>query len=497
MTDKKDDKKIEVKIEETLRPMHHEGHNPRTRREFLSQGFLGMSTYALAPSILGALSSSAHSAVNCPVTGGAVMTPVIIIDLSGGGNIAGSNVMVGGQGGQSDYLPNYQSLGLPPDFHPSLSGKTNSEMGLVFHSDSGMLRGIQNTTNALTRANAEGMVFCTSTDDDTGNNQTNPIYWLNKAGAKGSLNQLAGTRQTESGGNTSSPIESVNPSIQPVKIDSPQDAINLVSVGRIAEGLATSKVEKILDTVSRMSENKIGNINRRSLPEQIKLLVQCGFQNTSAQVRNFNPTLINPENDPQVLAAFPLIVSDGNQRKAGTIAKMVLDGFVGAATIEMGGYDYHSGNRSDGEQRDVEAGEVIGRIMELARLKNKDVVIIVMTDGGVAANEVVDSTPGGRGKFSWAGDSGQRSSSFMMVYKKDGKPQLRNTGKRQIGHFRASTASVENTAMLTSNSVVNLSKAMVANYLALHGKEGMLESVVGDDPFRNNLDKYLVFNKLR
>jgi len=38
---------------------------------------------------------------------------------------------------------------------------------------------------------------------------------------------------------------------------------------------------------------------------------------------------------------------------------------------------------------------------------------------------------------------------------------------------------------------------MVANYLALHGKEGMLESVVGEDPFRNNLDKYLVFNKLR
>ena len=85
----------------------------------------------------------------------------------------------------------------------------------------------------------------------------------------------------------------------------------------------------------------------------------------------------------------------------------------------------------------------------------------------------------------------------MMVYKKDGKPQIRNTNARQIGHFKASSASVENSALLTSNSVVNLSKAMVANYLALHGKEGMLESVVGDDPFRNNLDKYLVFNKLR
>ena len=176
---------------------------------------------------------------------------------------------------------------------------------------------------------------------------------------------------------------------------------------------------------------------------------------------------------------------------------MVIDGFVGAATIELGGYDYHTGNRQDGEQRDLEAGQVIGRIIELAARKQKDVVIIVLTDGGVAANEVVDNSVGGRGKYSWSGDSGQRSSSFMMIYKKDGKPQLRIAGQRQIGYYRKSTASVENTALLTSNSVVNLSKAMVANYLALHDKEGMLESVVGEDPFRNNLDKYLVFNKLR
>jgi hypothetical protein len=428
------------------------------------------------------------------------MAPVIIIDLAGGGNIAGSNVMVGGMGGQLDFLPNYQTLGLPPSFHPSMAGMTNNELGLVFHGDSGMLRGIQSVTQTTTRANCDGMIFCTSTDDDTGNNQTNPLYWLNKAGAKGNLNQLAGTRQTESGGNTSTPAESVNPSIQPVKIDSPQDAINLVSIGSLGTfytNNSSSKVEKLLNTVSRISEKKIANLSRRSLPDQIKTLVQCGFQQTSDQVKNFVPDLLDPTKDAMVTAVFPNIANDGNQRKTATIAKMVLDGFVGAATIELGGYDYHTGNRQDGEQRDLEAGQVIGRIIELAARKQKDVVIIVLTDGGVAANEIVDNSVGGRGKYSWSGDSGQRSSSFMMIYKKDGKPQLRTAGQRQVGYYRASTASVENSALLTSNSVVNLSKAMVANYLALHGKEGMLESVVGEDPFRNNLDKYLVFNKLR
>jgi hypothetical protein len=492
MTDKKNDEK--------QKPMLHEGHSPKTRRDFLAQGFLGMSAFAMAPSVLSVISNSAYGAVNCPVSVGSGMAPVIIIDLAGGGNIAGSNVMVGGMEGQLDFLPNYQSLGLPPNFHPSMAGMTNNELGLVFHGDSGMLRGIQSVTQATTRANCDGMIFCTSTDDDTGNNQTNPLYWLNKAGAKGNLNQLAGTRQTESGGNTSSPAESVNPSIQPVKIDSPQDAINLVSIGSLGTfytNSSSSKVEKLLNTVSRISEKKIANLSRRSLPDQIKTLVQCGFQQTSDQVKNFVPDLLDPTKDAMVTAVFPNIANDGNQRKTATIAKMVIDGFVGAATIELGGYDYHTGNRQDGEQRDLEAGQVIGRIIELAARKQKDVVIIVLTDGGVAANEVVDNSVGGRGKYSWSGDSGQRSSSFMMIYKKDGKPQLRIAGQRQIGYYRKSTASVENTALLTSNSVVNLSKAIVANYLALHGKEGMLESVVGEDPFRNNLDKYLVFNKLR
>lgn len=487
------------KHDEKLKPMLHEGHNPKSRRDFLAQGFLGMSTFAMAPSLLSALSSSAHAAVSCPVSVGTGMTGVIIIDLVGGGNIPGSNVMVGGPGGQLDFLPNYESLGLPSNFHPSLSNQTSSELGLVFHSDSGMLRGIRSVTATGTRANVEGMVFCTSTDDDTGNNQTNPLYWLNKAGAKGTLNQLAGTRQTESGGNTSSPSESINPTIQPVKIDSPQDAVNLVSTGRM-DGFfrseKASKIDRLIKTVSSISERKVDTISRRNLPDTIKNLVQCGFAQTSDQVKNFNPTLLNPEQDPLVAEVFPNL-GDGNQRKTATIAKMVLDGFIGAATIEMGGYDYHSGNRQDGERRDVEAGQVIGRIMQLAARKNKDIVIIVLTDGGVAANTDIDNSADGRGKFAWSGDSGQRSSAFMMVYKKDGRPDIRVDGKRQIGHFRASTGSVENSAMLTSNSVVNLSKAMVANYLALHGKEGQLESVVGDDPFRSNLDKYLVFDKLR
>jgi len=34
------------------KPMHHSGHHPKSRREFLAQGFLGVSALAFAPELL-------------------------------------------------------------------------------------------------------------------------------------------------------------------------------------------------------------------------------------------------------------------------------------------------------------------------------------------------------------------------------------------------------------------------------------------------------------
>lgn len=489
MTDKKNDK---------LGPMYHENHALKSRRDFLAQGFLGMSVYTLAPTLMGVLSSNAAHALDCSAPAVARMTPVIIIDLSGGGNIPGSNVMVGGAGGQSDFLPDYQSLGLPPDFHPKNAGMTNNEMGLVFHGDSGILRGINSVSSPATRANVEGAIICHASDDDTSNNQTNPIYWLHKAGASGDLAALAGSGRSSSGGKTKAPMESLNPLVAPVKIDNPQDVLNLVSLGAMDRFYASEgkeKIQKILGSIAKLSEKKIANVNRRDLPSEIKEIIQCGIEGTNAQVKKFTPDVLDPRLDPLVAEVFPNIAGDGDQRKTASIAKLVLDGYVGAATIELGGYDYHGGMRARGELKDVDAGEVIGRIFELAAKKQKDIVVMVLTDGGVAANRTVDNSADGRGKFAWSGDSGQRSSSIMMVYSHKGRPGLRQANHRQIGHFKAKGASVETSALLTSNSVVNTAKAMVANYLALHGKEGNLASVVGEDPFNTRLDKYLVFKK--
>ena len=486
----------EAENRELIKPMFLEGHKPKTRRDFLAQGFLGMTAFALAPSALSLLSNKAFAqATGCPVIEKGGMTPVIIIDLAGGGNIAGSNVMVGGAGGQMDFLANYASLGLPPDFHPSRSGKTNNEMGLVFHSDSGMLRGINSIAGNTTRSNVDGMVFCTTSDDDTGNNQSNPMYWLAKAGAVGDLRPLGGTSNSVSGGNSQAPVASINPSVAPVRIASNQEAINLVSLGNRFTEARIGSTEEVINPAARLSNKKLEMIDRRSLPDKIRELISCSFSQTNEQLSKFSESNVSADADTVITNVFNNITNTGVRNRSKPIVKMVLDGYLGAGTIVLGGYDYHNGTRATGDVKDFELGQLVGAIMETAARKQKDVVVYVLTDGGVSASSNVDNSQGGGGKFSWAGDSGQRSSTFMMVYKKDGRPGVRRSN-RQIGYFKANGA-VEGTAVLTSNSVVTTSKAMVANYLALHGQEGKLEEIIGDDPFRSSLDKYLIFDKLR
>lgn len=489
MKKKNEEIETETQAPEELKPMKHEGHALHSRRDFLAQGFLGTMAFTLAPTALSLASRSAFGAECADQTVFDNLTPIIIIELAGGGNLPGSNVMVGGKGGQEDFLASYDSLGLPSDMHPSKSGQANNELGLVYHSDSGILRGIQSATSTATRANVDGTIFCTVTSDDTANNQFNPMYWLNKAGAKGSVNQIGG--QTRS----MVPTESENPALAPVKVTSNRDAMNLVSLGNRLDTYSEDKIDVMMDSIARLSKSKMDSVPRRSLPDVIRNLLGCSFDQTKTQIQKFQPSALDSDSDPLATQVFGRIANAGIRDRVRPISKLVIDGYVGVGTIVLGGYDYHTGDRQQGEIKDFELGQVMGAIFELAARKQKDVAIIVLTDGGVSANSTIDNSMNGRGKFGWRGDSGQRSSSMMMVYKKDGKPVLRNNN-RQLGYFRAN-GSVETTAMLTSNSVVNMNKAMVANYLALHGKEGELASVVGNDPFLSVLDQYLIFDKLR
>ena len=184
-------------------PLYHRSHaRPVTRRDFLRQGLVaGTGTLiggpllslfssplvraALSPDLAGP--GSLAETINCQLGGtGGGSLPIICFDLAGGANIAGSNVLTGRQG-QLDVLSTagYSKLGLPGDMIPGVAettptatsngDHTDTTLGLAFHSDSQMLRGI--LEKAGTRAgNVDGIVIPARSENDTGNNPHNPMY---------------------------------------------------------------------------------------------------------------------------------------------------------------------------------------------------------------------------------------------------------------------------------------------------------------------------------
>lgn len=480
-------------------------HKLVSRRDFLSHGLISGAGYTMAPSLMSLLKvNNVYAAENCfdAVDLSQRKTPIIMIDLAGGGNIAGSNVIVGGEDGQHSYLPTYGQLGLPTALHPN-NNNVNSEMGLKFHTDSGMLSGIMDHTTAAIRQKVEGAVFCAVSNDDTGNNPHNPVYWLNKAGSIGDLVHTAGTRNGRSGGRSEIPSMSYDPTVAPVIISRPEDCVELISLGRVHDIFDDAQAQRILQTIEYMSESKLNSFSQKSLPDQIKEVVSCGFSKEKIDQRvhnndaRFSANSIDPRLDANVTSIWNNL-NDNQQRKEASIAKLVLDGYLGTGTIEMGGYDYHgSDDRVAQDNRDILVGRAIGRILALASAKQTDVAIYIFTDGAVSSN-MQDVDPNANGKYRFSNDDGQRASTFMLVYKHAGRHLLRHTDggfnqyKRQVGHFKDNTA-VEKTANVMSNNVTNLAKTIVANYLALHNEESSLEDILGDNPFGSNLDDYLIF----
>src|SRR6185437_15010129 len=188
-----------------------------TRRELLSAGLLSAPAVVMAPAWLAALlkpgmaRGQAVSPISldpdispllakdqCNVSTGAGRIPFICFDLAGGANLVGSEVIVGVQGGQANFLSTagYGKLGVPGNMVPSSGAFVSNALGLLWHSDGAILRGIMSKISAATAAGTNGAVFPALSENDTGINPHNPMYGIAKVGARGSLLTLIGTEPT-------------------------------------------------------------------------------------------------------------------------------------------------------------------------------------------------------------------------------------------------------------------------------------------------------------
>ena len=515
-------------------PLLYEDHGrPMSRRQFIRQGLMTGSASILSGGFLGLFANpqAAYAAISgdlnalatditnkgefdCSVGGlsGGQKVPFICFDLAGGANLAGSNVLVGQGGGQRDFLSTagYSKLGIPGDMIPGLvdAGNllnpsdgdfTNSELNLVFHADSAMLRGIRDTAvTAFAGGNVDGCVIPAQSDNDTANNTHSPLYGLAMAGARGDVVDLIGSRTSVSGGNSMAPESQINPEFRPTKVDRPSDVTGMVDIGDLTAILEADDVTAVMESIARVTHRKLQLAEVDTLlgptrDEIVKDMVRCGYLKSADIADRFAGVPVDPLQDTRIQSIFSTVgglTADREFEKAASVMKMVVNGYAAGGCITMGGYDYHTGDRQTGENRDLRAGRCIGACLEYARLLNTKLMIYVFSDGSVFSNGMPDDSQstgdgaglqlGGAGKGQWTGDNSSTACSFFLVFDPDGPPTL--VGSRQIGYM-SSGASVVTSATPAANNPNLLVNMLLLNYMAVNGPSTGFIDVISEFNF--------------
>jgi hypothetical protein len=461
---------------------------------------------ALSPDIQALLASGQ---CNVPTASGSL--PFICFDLAGGANLVGSEVLVGVQGGQTNFLSTagYGKLGVPGNMVPSSSANIDASLGLLWHADGAIKRGIlSKATTPATAAGTNGAVLCAMSQNDTQNNPHNPMYGIAMAGAQGLLLTLIGTESSVSGGNSQAPMALINPALQPTTISQPSDSTALVPMppgGGAQDPLAVA----VLESQARISGGSTAQAGAGdtaaftgtlSMPNgttpgvqlygsdpnadaTLKNQVRCAYVKAAHTADKFgDPAALDPTKDTNITGGTAPIFtasdfSDSDVAKTATVMKLVLNGFAGAGTITLGGYDYHDGTRATGEDRNFKAGQMIGAVLEYAQRLKTPVMIYVFSDGSLTSTGMVDNSAGGRGKLGWQGDNASVASTFFLAYSPAGRPQLRNgAAGQQIGYF-SSDGSVVSTSSPAANAVNQLVQVVILNYMGLIGTDGQFPTL--------------------
>ena len=523
-------------------PFRHENHpRPVTRRELLGAGFLSGPAIVLAPAWVGALLEAQRAdAVTVPPTitsqmmecklqmppnsGGLGTTgpvPFITIDLAGGANLMGSEAIAGMGGVPTNFISTagFNKLGVPGTMIPTSSAFIDMTLGLPFHSDSAILRGIKSKASATALAKVNGVVIPAISQNDTSTNPLNAMYLIAKAVSGlpaqasglpvpyGQYTTLVGTNATVSGGNSAAPAQYVNSNLQPTVIASSADDTGLVGS---SAGPASANTVSVLESQARISTgvtaaaaggptaatfsgSQVGSltlVSGTSDPNTnpaaaaaadvaLKEQVRCAYVKTAfTAATSQGPDSVNPDKDLLIVGGASSIFTatdytDSDAQKTAAVMKLVMNGYAGAGTITLGGYDYHDSTRATGETKNMHAGVMIGAIIAYADAVNTPVMINVISDGSLTSTGMADTSAAGRGKLGWQGDSQQVAASLILVYSPKGRPAA---AMNQIGSLNTD-GTVNATSSPGANAPNLVTQLVTLNWMALNGIDGNFGTV--------------------
>jgi hypothetical protein len=281
-----------------------------------------------------------------------------------------------------------------------------------------------------------------------------------------------------------SPPTMVIAAAQPTVIARPADSQGLVSTGQLSTLLPNaSDVTNVMESMKRISDSKYGAVS--AYPSNSALntaalggagIEACTYTKSAYIVDKYNsPSAVNPSVDPNIVGPSGIFQTaeyqaNSDYQKTAAVMKLVIDGNAAAGTIEMDGFDYHTGDRATGEAKDLNLGNCIGACIEYAKRVGKPLMLYVFTDGSLASNGMIDNSVGGGGKGVWTADNQNVAATYFLVYNPAGQAVSAQNNPEmslQIGNFNAD-GSINTTGSPAGNNVLNLVQMVILNYMALH-----------------------------
>lgn len=450
----------EVKKPETFEKLHSK---PVTRRDFLASGLLGFSSSMVLPSFLTMLARSGSVEAQetlCKVVGASELCPFISIKLSGGMAMS-ANFLPLDKGGQ--LLPSYSKMGmglgsaLPVSYE--FANKT------PFYANSGLLAGLRAQATALTLASSNFVGACVRSQDDSSGNKFDITGLVVNAGLSGSLLPNLGRANTETGANQQ--FAYTRPPA-PLVVGRYEDVAGALGVSGSLAALSAPQKSSLFTTIQNLSASQSLAIQNMTGGTLLSRLLGCATATNTNLISNSKSLNIDPLINAPFSQVWGINAANNKSSQDFVFATMVynaLNGNASTVNLEIGGYDYHNGTRTSGDAKDLEAGTVIGRVLQSLAVMGKKGFIVVTSDGSVTS--AVSDVAGAP----WLSDRGVAGSTYMIGYDPAGAHQVKSS---QLGQF--TTAQAVDDTFLTGGSAELAAGAMFVNYLAFNNKLSLVES---------------------
>lgn len=451
----------EFKKAETFEALHN--YKLVTRRDFLAAGLIPFSASLFMPNWLQMLASSGVAEAQdlvCKSGASTDLCPFIGIKLSGGAAMS-SNFLPTDQGGQ--LLNSYTLMGMGS----GAQVPTTREFGnnALFFANSQILAGIRAQAQSTTLLKSSFVGVCVRSQDDNSGNKFDITGLVAKSGLNGKILPNLGRANTETGANNN--YAYLRPSA-PLIVGRFEDIQGSLGVTGSLAGLSQVQKSNLFRSISSLSASQASKVTNYNYGKTLSQLVQCSNQDNNRLISNVGSLNIDPINIPAFAQVWGIDNQTARNSQNYVFASMVfnaLNGNAGTINLEIGGFDYHNGTRTSGEAKDLEAGTVIGRVLQSLAIMGKKGFIVVTSDGGVSSPVSESLTA------PWSSDRGTAGSAYMIGYDPAGAQKTLST---QLGHFTQAQVADDN--FLIGGSAEMAAGAMFANYLAFNNKIHLIES---------------------